>query len=379
MALDGIKVVEFAGLAPGPFAGLVLAHNGASVIRIDRPSSTTRDLLCAGKRSIALDMKTASGLRVAKELIAKADVVIDPFRPGVLEKLGLGPEAFHSSDKREGLNDRLIFARLAGNGHDINYIALSGVLSMLPGTTDKPAFPLNLIADFAGGGLLCANGILLALLERGRSGRGQVVNVDMVSGSRYVSSFPLLNAVSGSWGPRGTNLLDGDAPFYDVYTCSDGKWMSIGCLEPQFFAQFISKFNGVMKSSGKQGSWSPSQSTQITKEDWPKLRKYLEEGFRTQPRDFWTEVFHGTDACAVPVLSPTEAAQFYGLHPMPHPELSRTPPSHLRDEITTLDPGKHTADILKELGLSEEKMRQLAIDGALGKEAQALKLPKSKL
>jgi alpha-methylacyl-CoA racemase len=181
------------------------------------------------------------------------------------------------------------------------------LLQMLPGTTDKPTFPLNIIADFAGGGLLCANGILLAMIERGRSGRGQVVNVDMVrarafslndfkhkwqvSGSRYISSFPLLNA--GGGGPRGTNLLDGGAPFYDVYTCSDGKWMSVGCLEPQFFAQFISKFNEVMKSSGKQGSWSPSRSTQFAKEDWPKLRKYLDDGFKTQPRDFWTEVFHG--------------------------------------------------------------------------------------
>jgi len=391
MSLNGIKVVEFAGLAPGPFAGLVLAHNGASVIRIDRPSSTTRDLLCAGKRSIVLDMKTASGVRVAKDLIAKADVLIDPFRPGVLEKLGLGPEIFHSSDKREGLNDKLIYARLAGfprngthstmAGHDINYIALSGILSMLPGTMDKPTFPLNLIADFAGGGLLCANGILLAIIERGRSGRGQVVNVDMVSGSRYVSSFPLLSAGSGVWGgPRGTHLLDGGAPFYDVYTCSDGKWMSVGCLESQFFAQFIGRFNEVMKSSGKQGSWSPSQATQSTIEDWPKLRKYLEDGFRTQPRDFWTDVFHGTDACAVPVLSPAEAAQLYGsLYPIPHPEFSRTSPPPLQDGITTLDPGKHSADILRELGLSEEYIRQLITEGALGKEVRELERSKSKL
>lgn len=391
MSLNGVKVIEFAGLAPGPFAGLVLAHNGASVIRIDRPSSATRDLLCAGKRSIALDMKTASGLQVAKDLIAKADVLIDPFRPGVLEKLGLGPEVFHTSDEREGLNDKLIYARLAGfprngihstmAGHDINYIALSGILSMLPGTMDKPTFPLNLIADFAGGGLLCANGILLAMIERGRSGRGQVVNVDMVSGSRYISSFPLLSAGSGVWGgPRGTNFLDGGAPFYDVYTCSDGKWMSVGCLEPQFFAQFISRFNEVMRSSGKQGSWSPSQSTQSTKEDWPKLREYLDDGFRTQPRDFWTEVFHGTDACAVPVLSPTEAAQLHGsLHPMPHPELSRISPPSLQDEIKTLNPGKHTVDILRELGLSEVDIRRLVAEGALGKEAREPERPKLKL
>ncbi|KAG2133640.1 CoA-transferase family III [Suillus bovinus] len=361
MSLNGIKVIEFAGLAPGPFAGLVLAHNGASVIRIDRPSSTNGDLLSVGKRSIALDLKTVSGLRVAKDLIAKAEC-----------------QLFHTSDKREGLNDRLIYARLAGfprNGHDINYIALSGILSMLPGTIDEPTFPLNLIADFAGGGLLCANGILLAITER-------VVNVDMVSGSRYISSFPLISAGSGAWaGPRGTNVLDGGAPFYDVYTCSDGKWMSIGCLEPQFFAQFIDKFNEVIKSSGNQGSWLPSRSMQYKKEEWPKLRKYLEDGFRTQPRDFWTDVFHGTDACAVPVLSPAEAAQLHGsLYPMPHPEFSRTSPSSLpQNEIKTLDPGKHTADILRELGLSEKDMRQLVTEGALGKEARELERPKSRL
>jgi alpha-methylacyl-CoA racemase len=207
--------------------------------------------------------------------------------------------------------------------------------------------------------------------------------------------------MSGSviWeGPRGTNLLDGGAPFYDVYTCSDGRWMSVGCLEPQFFVQFIDRFNGVMKSSGKQGSWSPSRSTQFGREDWPKLRKYLEDGFRTHPRDFWTKVFHGeyrtikgsshyltlpllgTDSCAVPVLSPDEAAQLHeSPQPIPHPELSRTSLSPPQDKIKTLEPGEHTTDILKELGLSQEEMRQLAIEGVLGEEARDLELPKSKL
>ncbi|KAF8962787.1 CoA-transferase family III domain-containing protein [Flammula alnicola] len=218
MALAGLKVIEFAGLAPGPFAGLILADNGASVTRIDRPSATSSDVLCRGKRSIVIDSKLPSGRKLLEEMISSADVLIDPFRPGVLERLGLGPELFlgdGSDGRRKGLNEKLIYARIVGfprigpykdmAGHDINYLALSGVLAMLPGA-DKPTFPLNIAADFAGGGVMCAVGILLALMERGRTGRGQVVNTDMVSGTRYISSFPLIQSYLGSGmlgGPRG--------------------------------------------------------------------------------------------------------------------------------------------------------------------------------
>ncbi|KAH0832954.1 CoA-transferase family III domain-containing protein [Lanmaoa asiatica] len=389
MALNGLKVVEFAGLAPAPFAGLILAHHGASVTRIDRPSYTsTNDTLCEGKRSIVLDTKNPAGLATAKRLIVQADVLIDPFRPGVLERLGLGPEVFHDTEGKKGLNDRLIYARIAGfpregpyasmAGHDINYIALSGVLSMLPGTSEKPSFPLNLLADFAGGGLLCATGILLALIERGKSGRGQVINADMVSGARYVSSFPLLNTHNTSpyfSEPRGSNILDGGAPFYDVYTCADGKWMSLGCLEPQFFATFIDRFNAALRINGMKTEWTPTRAKQFTKDDWPKLRKYIEDGFKALPRGYWADVFHDSDACAVPVLTPAEAASIDPTgspRPAPHPQLSRTPASspHAGSATTILEPGTHNEAILIELGFSAEERNTLIQTGALGEDAR---------
>ncbi|KAI5988787.1 CoA-transferase family III [Pisolithus albus] len=388
MALRGLSVIEFAGLAPGPFAGLLLAHHGASVIRIDRPSSPNTDVLCAGKRSIVLDLKTPAGIAVARRLIAHADVLIDPFRPGVMEKMGLGPKFFHDSEGSIGVNDRLIYARVAGfppdgphtsmAGHEINYLALSGVLSILPGTREKPTFPLNLLADFAGGGLMCATGILLALVERCKSGRGQVVDVNMVSGTRYVSSFPLLHATSTSHllgGPRGSNLLDGGAPFYDVYTCSDGKWMSVGCLEPQFFKTFIDIFKNVLRMNGSKLGWIPTPEARTRKEDWPKLRTFLENGFKTKPRDYWASLFHGSDACVVPVLTPEEAALLdpsRSVRPSPHPHLSRTPPlpRTVARSSMVLEPGLHTWEVLGEFGLSRREILQLASDGAFGEESK---------
>ncbi|KAI6125626.1 CoA-transferase family III [Pisolithus croceorrhizus] len=370
MALRGLSVIEFAGLAPGPFAGLLLAHHGASVIRIDRPSSPNTDVLCAGKRSIVLDLKSPAGIAVARRLIACADVLIDPFRPGVMEKMGLGPKFFHDSEGGVGVNDRLIYARIAGfpsdgphasmAGHEINYLALSGVLSILPGTRDKPTFPLNLLADFAGGGLMCATGILLALVERCKSDRGQVVDVNMVSGTRYVSSFPLLHATSTSpllGGPRGSNLLDGGAPFYDVYTCSDGKWMSVGCLEPQFFITFI--------------------DTRTRKEDWPKLRTFLENGFKTKPRDYWASLFHGLDACVVPVLTPEEAALLdssRSVRPPPLPISQQNTTICLRTVARSgmvLEPGLHTQEVLGEFGLFQSRDNTTRITWCVRRGIQA--------
>lgn len=263
-------------------------------------------------------------------------------------------------------------------GHEINYLALSGVLSILPGPRDKPTFPLNLLADFAGGGLMCATGILLALVERCKSGRGQVVDVNMVSGTRYVSSFPLLHATSTSHllgGPRGSNLLDGGAPFYDVYTCSDGKWMSVGCLEPQFFITFIDIFKNALRMDGLKLSWIPTPEARIRKEDWPKLRTFLENGFKTKPRDYWASLFHGSDACVVPVLTPEEAALLdpsRSVRPSPHPYLSRTPPlpQTVARSSMVLEPGLHTWEVLGEFGLSRGEISQLASDGAFGEESK---------
>ncbi|EKM51559.1 uncharacterized protein PHACADRAFT_150032 [Phanerochaete carnosa HHB-10118-sp] len=424
MALAGIRVIEFAGLAPGPFAGLILADWGADVIRLDRLGSSSTDTLTRNKRSIALDVKSPAGLAIARRLVASADVLIDPFRPGVMERMGLGPELFlGGQDDGDGLNRRLVFARLAGfslagpykdmaAGHDINYLALSGVLSMFPGTPDKPSFPLNLLADFGGGGMTCALGILLALIERSRSGLGQVVSTDMVSGTRYLSTFPLASAMRPpSNGPpnlssvpffprseppsskrptsRMQHTLDGGAPFYNVYTCKDGRWMSVGCLEPRFYETFLQKFLKAVPAGFVEQSflkWTPTLQRQYDRvNEWPKLRKLFEDGFRLYDRDYWAKVFHESDACAVPVLSPAEAAVLVSNEqspvesaPAPHPLLSRTPArtiassgppkshedgswqsEHIRSN-GYLAPGSHTEDVLREvLALSDREIEEL--------------------
>ncbi|PBK75617.1 CoA-transferase family III [Armillaria solidipes] len=380
MSLSGLRVIEFAGLAPAPFAGLVLADNGADVIRIDKCSSSSNDILCRGKRSLAVNLKIASGRDIVKDLITSADVLIDPFRPGVMEKLGLGPEVFIGE---EGLNRRLIYARVVGfsrsgphkdmAGHDINYLALSGILSMLPGTSDKPEFPLNILADFAGGGLTCAVGVLLALIERGKSGLGQVVDTDMVSGVRYLSSFPLLLSLNGSGffeEPRGTNILDGGAPFYGVYTCRDGGWMSVGCLEPQFFQTFLEIFTkSLPKGVSTINGWIPTADSQLNREEWPILKQFFEKGFRSETRQYWTAKFHGTDACTVPVLTLEEAGKLDAsgsLTPQPHPRVASLEhkPS-FGSAVHVLTPGEHTGNILREMGVSESMWRQLLLEGAI--------------
>jgi len=387
MALSGLKVIEFGGLAPGPFAGLILADNGASVIRIDRPSASSMDILCRGKKSAAINPKIPSGKAALRRLVASADVLIDPFRPGVMERLGLGPEEFLGNGTSPGLNERLIYARMVGfpregphkdmAGHDINYLALSGVMSLLPGT--KPLFPLNILADFAGGGLTCALGILLALIERGKSGRGQVVDADMVSGTRYLSSFPLLGFLVPSSGinigPRGSRLLDGGAPFYSIYTCQDGRWMSVGCLELAFFRIFIEGFAKALPSAFSLEGWTPSLDAQFDRDEWPKLKAYLTKGFAMFPRDYWAEVFHQTDACALPVLSYEEAAALDASSspfPVPHPRVvSSSPqvppvPRNVGPESLSLEPGQHTREVLIELGLKDAQLEEMEREGAIG-------------
>ncbi|KAF8206501.1 CoA-transferase family III [Mycena galopus ATCC 62051] len=387
MALSGLQVIEFAGLAPGPFAGLILADNGASVVRIDRPGAQSSDILCRGKKSVAINPKIPSGKAALLRLVASADVLIDPFRPGVMERLGLGPEVFLGTGNSPGLNEKLIYARMVGfprtgphkdmAGHDINYLALSGVLSILPGTEEKPAFPINLLADFAGGGLTCAMGILLALVERGKSGRGQVVDADMVSGTRYLSSFPLLGLASQSMnmsGTRGSRLLDGGAPFYNIYTCQDGRWMSVGCLEPQFFKTFIEGFVKAVPPGFTLDGWTPTPDVQFDTGGWPRLKEYLTKGFATQGRDYWAKVFHGTDACALPVLMTEEAAALdlsRSPFPVPHPRIiGHTQQSGLPKivglESLVLRAGQHTGEILAGLGVDDAELEKMICDGAIG-------------
>ncbi|KIW07270.1 uncharacterized protein PV09_02125 [Verruconis gallopava] len=309
--LAGLRVLELAGLAPGPFAGMALADYGASVIRIDRATkfshgpeleTPTGDTLTRHKTSIAVDMKSQGGIDLIKSLLPHVDVVIDPFRPGVLEKLGLGPKEVMLQ-----INPRIIVARMTGfrrdgkykdmAGHDINYIAVSGVLSLFGRAHEKPYPPGNVVGDFAGGGAMCFLGILLALINRERTGRGQVVEANMVDGSTYLATMPRMGLKRPIWsGPRGTNTLDGGCPYYDTYETKDGKYMAVGALEPQFFAELI-------KGLGFQKSDIPMRENP---KNWPKLREMFTAAFKSKTRKEWEDIFDGTDACCTPVLGQLE-------------------------------------------------------------------------
>ncbi|WP_062430148.1 CaiB/BaiF CoA transferase family protein [Herbidospora daliensis] len=298
--LAGIRVLELAGLAPGPFAGMMLADHGASVLRVDRVAAVTdqprRDVMDRGKRTIGLDLKSPEGVAAFLALAQNADAVIEVFRPGVAERLGIGPADLHA------VNERLVYGRLTGwgqegplaprAGHDIDYVAISGVLSQLGRAGERPTPPINLLGDFAGGGLMLAYGILLALLERERTGRGRVVDAAMVDGAAVLFSMFYSLTHSGFWGPRGTNLLDGGAPMYDTYETADGKYMAVGALEPQFYAELV---------RGLELADPPDQN------DWPTLRARLTEAFKTRTRAEWEAVFADSDACVAPVLDLAEA------------------------------------------------------------------------
>ncbi|KAL8951646.1 MAG: hypothetical protein Q9222_002407 [Ikaeria aurantiellina] len=308
--LENVRVVELAGLAPAPYAGLLLADYGASVLRIDRPhplahSSTipaaTADLLSRRKSSIAVDLKASAGLALLVDILCHVDVLIDPFRPGVLESLSLSPAFLLQK------NPRLIIARLTGfrrdgkyanmAGHDINYLAVSGILSQLGRSEGPPYPPANILADFAGGGLLCAFGVLLALLERTNSGKGQVVESNMVDGANSLGSMMRLARKTKTWNqPRGSNLLDGGCPWYDVYECKNGGYVAVGALEPQFFRQLIKGLGlpDILLVRREQ------------RHNWPDIRNLFQRRFMERTRDEWQSIFDGTDACCTPVLMQQE-------------------------------------------------------------------------
>jgi len=326
-----------------------------------------------GKRSIALNLKTDGGRDALLQLAAKADVLIEPFRPGKMESLGLGP------DRLLEKNPALIYARLTGfgqtgslaprAGHDLNYIAIAGALSLFGRAGEKPMWPGNLLADFAGGGMLCALGICMALLERTRSGRGQVIDAAMVDGTSYLSSFVYRARDLGLWsGPRGTNLLDGGAPFYDTYETKDGLYMAIGSIEPQFYAELCNVL-GLQEDPIFQG--------QFVLDNWPAMREKLTEIFLSRTRAEWIERFSGHDACVTAVLSLDEVdqhphnrervlvadSQHGHKMPEPAPRLSRTPA--LADHSTPIaEPGQHTDEILREFGFSWAHIKTLAQDGS---------------
>jgi alpha-methylacyl-CoA racemase len=376
--LDGIRVIEMAGLAPAPYAGMILADFGADVVRVDRSPTSgakpdpTRDHLARGKRSIGLNLKNPRGVEVLLRLLETADVLIEPFRPGVMEKLGVGP------DVALARNPRLVYARLTGwgqggpygpmAGHDTNYIAISGALSCFARKGERPLPPVNLLGDFAGGGMLCAMGVLLALFERTRSGRGQVIDSAMVDGAANLATFLFGFRAAGLWSDQaGTNLLDTGAPFYDTYETADGKFMSVGAIEPQFYAE-------LLEGLGLDAEAMPHQ---YDRDAWPATAARFAEVFKTRTRDEWTETFDGTDACVAPILTLGEApmhphnraretfTKAVGgcIAPQAAPRLSRTPGSAAAEAPL---PGADTEEVLRAAGLSADETQKLIGDGVVG-------------
>ncbi len=380
--LAGIRVVELAGLGAAPYGVMLLADLGADVVRVDRPSAAADPAVLAhtavwrGRRSVMLDLKHPDAAAVLHHLLAEADVLVEGFRPGAMERLGLGPEEVL------GAHPRLIYARMTGwgqdgplattAGHDLNYAALSGALHTV-GSPDAPPPPVaNYLADLGGGGMLLAVGVLAALIERSGSGRGQVLDVSMLDGAASLTTFVRGLAALGAWSDeRGTNLLDGGAPFYATYTCSDGRAVAVGAIEPTFFAALL------------EGLDLPAELAEVQhdRSRWPELRALLAQRFAAEQRDVWAERFAGSDACVTPVLDLSEAAAHphhvargtfaVGLSgpvpeaaqdaamPSPAPRFSRTPGRVLRGAPV---PGAHTREVLMEAGLDAA-----AVDDLLGR------------
>ena len=352
--LAGLKVIELVGLGPGPFAGMLLAEMGAEVLRIDRidvaraldRSQPATSAMNRGKWSLAVDLKHPEGIAALLRLVDGADALFEVFRPGVAERLGFGPEVCLSR------NPRLIYGRLTGwgqdgpyahtAGHDIDYLALAGALEPLGRAGQRPTPPINVLADFAGGGMLLAFGMACAAFERASSGKGQVVDAAMVDGAALMLTPFYAARATGFWGPRGTNFLDTGAPFYEAYETADAKWVAVGAIEPQFFAELRSRL-GLADDATFDDQWN--------KEQWPAQKARLAAVFRTKTRAEWCELLEHTDACFAPVLAPTEAPDhphnrarhtFLRIdnvpQPAPAPRFSRTPatigrpPTHSGDD-----------------------------------------------
>jgi alpha-methylacyl-CoA racemase len=358
--LAGVRVLELAGIGPGPFCAMMLADAGATVLRIDRPGPASadpgREFLNRGRQSAVLDLKHPRAVDALLRLVDVADVLLEGFRPGVTERMGLGPEACL------GRNPRLVYARMTGwgqegplaatAGHDIGYIARTGALHALGRAGGPPAFPANLLGDFGGGGMVMAYGICAALVERATSGRGQVVDAAIVDGVASLLAMPLMLMARGLWrDERGVNLLDGGVPWYDVYQTADGQWMAVGALEPRFYAALL---------DGLGLADAPDRGDP---RHWPALRALLAARFAERTREEWTATFAGTDACVEPVLSLTEAAADEHLaarrtydtadgfiQPAPAPRFSRTP-GRLPGPAPA--PGQHTVAALTAWGLPD--------------------------
>ena len=383
--LSGITVVEMSGIGPGPFAGMMLADLGATVIRVDRLSGSGQglnglltvlskgraDVVSRGRRSIGVDLKSAEGVELVLRLVDSADVLIEGYRPGVMERLGLGPDTCLAR------NPSLVFGRMTGwgqdgplaqtAGHDINYISLSGALGAIGRRGERPVPPLNLVGDYGGGGMFLAYGVVAALLSVARTGAGQVVDAAMVDGSAVLMAQFFGMKALGRWtGERGSNLLDTGAPFYDVYESADGGYLSVGPLEPAFFAILLERLGIDDIDAGSQHD----------PRSWPALRLRLAAEFASRTRGDVEELFAGVDACVFPVLSMSEAPSHPHnvargtfvtrddvVQPAPAPRFSSTP---TRLGLPPPTVGEHTDAILADLGLSDDEVRRLRAAGVVG-------------
>ncbi len=375
--LDGIKVVELGGLGPAPLCAMMLSDMGAEVVRIDRPSAIAPpalierqyDLLTRGRKCVAVDLKNPKGVETVLRLIEKADAFIEGYRPGVTERLGLGPEDC------QRINPRLVYGRMTGwgqdgplagaAGHDINYISLTGALNAI-GPPERPVIPLNLVADFGGGGMYLAFGLVSALLEATRSGKGQVVDAAMVDGVASLMASVYGRRAGGLLGAeRGMGQIDGGAHYYNVYETKDGKFISIGPIEPQFFAL-------LLKHTGLTPEELPDQHDQS---HWPEMKEKFRRIFKEKTRDEWCAIMEGSDICFAPVLDIDEATEHPHLkargtfvevgnmvQPAPAPRFSRTPGAI---QGPPADPGTHTDETLANWGFSKDEIADLHEAGAI--------------
>jgi alpha-methylacyl-CoA racemase len=378
--LEGVKVVELPNIGPVQFAGMLLSDLGADVLRVDRASDVASgsnvsgfvspySVIDRGRRSIGVDLKHPRGADVVLRLCESADVLLEGFRPGVAERLGVGPDACRAR------NDALIYARMTGwgqtgplagdVGHDVNYLSLAGVLAHIGPEGGAPVPPINLLADFGGGGSLVVMGILAALVERGRSGRGQVIDAAMVDGSAQLMSIFFGIDAMGGWGPRGTNLLDGGAHFYNVYETADGEWISIAAYEPKFYANLLALLG--------DDDLDPAQQMDRTR--WPELRARFAARFRERTRDEWVTFFAGHEVCFAPVLTMSEArAHPHNVErgtfvevdgapqPAPAPRFERTPTRVRRAPVAA---GTDTRDVLRDAGYTDADVDDLLAAGAI--------------
>jgi len=369
--LAGIRIVEFQGIGPGPFAAMLLSDMGADVIRIDRKGGRTphkTEITYRGRPAVALDLKKTEAVEAALKLIEKADALIEGFRPGVMERLGLGPDVCL---KR---NPKLVFGRMTGwgqtgpladaAGHDINYIALTGALHAIGSAGGKPVPPLNLVGDFGGGALYLALGVACALLEANRSGKGQVVDAAMTDGAASLMAMFYGMSASGMWqDKRGVNMLDSGTHFYDTYETKDGKWISLGSIEPQFYREMLEK----------TGITDPDFEAQMDRKAWAGLKAKIAGVIRTKSRDEWDAILLGSDVCYAPVLSLAEApkhphnvarktfVEIDGItQPAPAPRFSRTPA-----EVKGPPEGANSPAALSAWGFSQDEIHALESAGAI--------------